>query len=213
MNKPNDSSLARSRDASDLVSGIEAMTTEQIFAFITTTTASTLENYRKLAEAIKVLDDRGVDLTPLMSNPLIGPLRKVGHHQLSLDAVARLKFSVLKHVERLPLPIQEQAADPNFKFTIVATREDGQVYKWDKPACDMTAAEAKRVFAKDHVRLEAEQIQMDRLNPPRRNKTATTESAKISLDKRRGGLVFTVGGEQLFVDESEILQNLARLRA
>lgn len=193
----------------NVVDGIKAMTADQLFNEAETLIASTISGYRRLAEIIKELDDRGEDLTRLQNNPLFAILRKVGHGQLALEAVASLPKAVLRFVSRLPLPLQLEAAKPTVKYTIVGLRQDGQVYKWQKPACEMSHREAATVFSEDAVRNEEQQIQHLRsLAKPKYN---TEKSARVAIDKKRRGLTISIGAESVFVSESELLDNLAKL--
>jgi hypothetical protein len=203
--------LPTAKPAEQLVDGIKAMTEEQLFRYVEGLLVKTTADYQKMAEAIKELDDRGADLSRLKRNPLLPLLRKVGHKQLAMQALVELPYPVLKIVERMPMPLQVQIANPDSRFVLIALREDGQVYEWSKPARDMTRNEAQLVFAQDHIRTKEEMISILRTASPMRQNAAMSDRPILAIDRRRGGLTVRVGKETVFMQESELLSNLARL--
>ncbi len=184
---------------------------EELFQEAERLITKSIEDYRKLAGIIKELDDRNADMSRLESNPLFAILRKVGHGQLALEAVANLPFHVLKRVEHLPMRLQLEAADPETEYPVVGVRSDGATYSWKKRPSEMTSGEASVVFAPDHVRNEREMTALLRMKCDSPKNVVMTDRPKITTDHKRRGLVVTVGTASVFIGEEEALLNLSYL--
>lgn len=188
-----------------------AMNVDGLRAELARQMAITASDMLRLAMIVRLLEERGEDLSDLR-NGMLPHLRRIAYGQILPELVVRYSSTpmVLHRIYQLSPPEQQQLVRTGMVELVVrrATPE-GQV-SFDKRCADpsrMTRDQVFQVFGLGHVRNEAEQILYleDRttrvipLPPPQ---------GRCKPDRSRGGLV--VG--RTFLPHAEVLRGLADLR-
>lgn len=160
-------------------------------------------NVARMAAIVRRLDQLGVEVS--IENSMLPYIRLIAHGQLSAAAFTNLMHDqpLLDRIARLPLPLQERAAD-NQPFKVMEANGDHRMVR----PLDMTARERRQVFAGKRLRTDAEQVGWIKEQAAKdSSKRIITEERPVSLDRRRGGIV--VSG--LFIPLAELAGYVAAL--
>jgi hypothetical protein len=135
-----------------------AMTTDRLKGELANMLTSTAARLVRLAWVVRILEERGEDLSDLGLN-LIPYLRRIAYGQMSAEAVVRFSGSpaLMEAISMLPRPDQERIAS-GANVELVVRRGDKE---FDTRQCDparLTRSQFRQIFAKGRVRDRAEQI-------------------------------------------------------
>lgn len=170
----------------------------------------TAESMMRLAWIVRILEDRGEDLSGLRL-PLINHLRRIAHGQVLPELVVRFAAQpgLLNRVALLPIPDQQRlAAGESVRLVVLRETPDGRRvtdHRMVDPS-KLTQEQIWQVFGQDRIRSEAEQVLYleDRVMRPA---TTPTPRGRVRPDPARGELVVN----RSFVPKAEIVEALARL--
>ena len=170
----------------------------------------TAEHLLRLAWIVRVLEERGEDLSDLKLG-LLPYLRQIAFGQVLPEVVVRFASSpmLLGRVAALPEPDQRRLASGE-AVKLVVSGPDGQgfTHRLLDPA-KMTRDQITVVFAKDHVRSESEQVALLEDRRTRPVQAGRVRYGKARPDRVRGGLVV----HRTFVSQADVLQALGGLRS
>jgi hypothetical protein len=192
--------------ADDLVREIESLSSEQIRSELARSLAHTAAHFLRSAMLVKVLEDRGEDLSDLRIG-LLGYLRRIACGQVLPEVVVRFaEYPLLiQRVSVLPLQDQQKlaAGEP---VLLSVFGPDGAITRRMVDPIRMTREQIVQVFAKDRIRSEGEQallLEDRRLRPAPKAKSL----GRVRADRERGGLVLG----RTFVETAEVVCALAEL--
>lgn len=188
------------------VGRLRRMTSENIRKEMVQALGMTVAGLVRMAACVRVLEDRGEDLSDLRGG-LLGYVRQIAHGQTVPEAV--VKFAghrlLLSRVVALPLPEQRRLAEGG-TVLLVVRREDGWDLRQARPV-DLTGEQVHQVFATDHLRGEAEQKLLLESQAARPVRKLPAQQGKVRPDPERAGLIVN----KTFVPQSEVLAALAAL--
>lgn len=189
----------------DEFSRLEALDNQSLKAELANALSMTAANLLRLATIVRILEDRGEDLTELRIG-MLGYLRRIACGQILPEVVVRFgEFpSLVQRVGNLPLGEQKQLASGE-PVKLIVYRDTGVEHRLLDPL-KLTGPQVVQVFARDHIRDESEQIaiiESRMANKPKK----TIRARKVKADPKRGGLV--IGRN--FATVEEILEGLAEL--
>lgn len=185
-----------------------AMTSEQLRAELVKALQVTADSLRWTAWIVRLLEERGDDLSDLKIG-ILDYLRRIAYGQVTPELVVRYAQSpaLLRTLAALPLPDQQKiaAGEP---VRVVVRRPDGQFDHRMAEPLKLTRDQVAQVFGRGKIRDDAEQI----LLLEGRQEASGTPKAKarragVAADPGRGGLV--VGRK--FVDAGSVVSALAEL--
>jgi hypothetical protein len=135
-----------------------AMTTDRLKGELANMLTSTAARLVRLAWVVRILEERGEDLSDLGLN-LIPYLRRIAYGQMSAEAVVRFSGSpaLMEAISMLPRPDQERIAS-GANVELVVRRGDKE---FDTRQCDparLTRSQFRQIFAKGRVRDRAERV-------------------------------------------------------
>ena len=167
-----------------------AMDTARLKVELTKALGATASRLVRLAWIVRILEERGEDLSDLGMN-LIPYLRRIAYGQLSAEAVVRFSGSpaLMETIAALPRPEQDRMAAGE-SVTLVVPAAAGGSSKYDLRRADpakLTRRQFRQVFARGRLRDEAEQILFLESAGPEIPKRERTKPAKLRPDKERGG--------------------------
>jgi hypothetical protein len=189
-------------------SRLASLDTEALRSELAAAISLTADSLRRLAMIVRLLEERGEDLTDLRIG-LIGYLRRIAHGQLVPEAVVRFGESpgLLRAVAALPLPEQRRLA-AGATVTVVVPAADGFTNRQADPLA-LPAGGFRQVFGPRGIRGEAEQI----LYLGERHRFVKAAEAvkvgRVVADRKRGGLM--IG--RTYVPAASVIEALAALRA
>lgn len=167
----------------------------------------TAEHLMRLAWIVRLLEERGEDLSDLRIG-LLTYLRKIAHGQLVPEAIVRFGESplVLQQVASLPLPDQLKlaAGDP---VTLIVRGADGH---WDHRLADplrLTREQSSQVFGKGRIRDESEQILILESRGKPKEPQERPKTGRVKVDAKRGGI--RIGSQ--FAPVADVVAALAAL--
>jgi hypothetical protein len=198
-----------SDDREDLFARFREMTVEELMQLLADGLNLTARSLLSNAVAIAVLEEKGKDLSGLKIS-LLHHLRKIACGQLLPEVVVRFagKPSLITRVGSLPIPEQRRlAAGEHVLLLVPDVHEGGYTHRMADPL-DMSAAQISQVFARDHIRSEAEQaLKLDERHEEARTPIPETVG-NLKIDKERDGIM--VGRH--FVSRSDMETALRILR-
>jgi hypothetical protein len=186
---------------------VVAMTTEQLRAALSRSMARTAAELTRLAWIVRVLEERGEDLSDLRVG-LLDYLRFIAYGRLVPEAVVRFGSdpALLRAVQALPNPDQRRLAEGG-PVTVVVRRGDA----FDRREVDptyLTAGLRRQVFGRAGLRSEAEQIAWLEDRDGGHAPAKPARSGPCVADPRRGGI--RVG--RTFVPAADVVAALASLK-
>lgn len=186
------------------IRSLAALNTAQLREQLAASLQLTAAHIVRLAAIVRLLEDRGEDLSDIRIS-ILGWVRRVAHGQLLPEIMVRFQGSplLLNRIANLPLPDQRRITDG--EPLKIACMEDGTVGHRLVDPLRMSMGEISLVFAKDHIRDETEQLAWMRsraVKPGRRRE-------RVELDYSRGGIV--VSGKSVFLSIAELRQHLEQL--
>lgn len=166
----------------------------------------TAQTLLKMAAIVKLLEERGEDLSELRLS-MLSTLRLIAHGQVASEAVVRFARNpmLLGKIAKLPLPDQKRLASGD-QVEVAEVDSAGQLTFRKFDPLLLRARQIKSIFAEDHIRTPAEQvvvIQAARLAPQKQRVSRTT----VQPDPERRAL--RIGAK--YVPVSEVLNALAQL--
>ena len=166
---------------------------------------ATTEHFIRLASIVRVLEDRGRDLSNIRLG-MMTYIRKIAYGQVVPDLVAQYqdKPLVLDRLAQLPPPEQARIASGG-TVKVMVVEGSGTTFRMVSPR-DMSADEIRQVFDRGRIRTEAEQVSLIRSRP-------TFQQVRIpvgvKLDLRRKGII--VSGDDLFIPLKQLSEIVAQL--
>ena len=158
----------------------------------------------RLATIVRVLEERGEDLSELRIG-LLGYLRRIAYGQVLPEVVVRYaEFPLLiQRIAALPLPEQQRlgAGEP---VKVMVAKDDHRLVDPLK----MTRDQVGQVFARDHIRDEAEQLQLLQERTGRQRERKLPARRRVRADLERGGIV--IG--RVYADAGDVLAALGELK-
>lgn len=186
---------------------LESLTTEQLREELAQGLRVTAECLSRLAAVVRILEERGEDLSELRIG-LIGYLRRIAHGQVLPEVVVRFADSpmLLRRIASLPLPDQKRLAEGE-PVKLVVPQEGGPADHRMADPLRMTRDQITLVFAADHIRDTAEQLLVvqDRRSKPVAKRLR--DQRRVRPDRDRGGIV--IG--RAFAAQAEAVAALADL--
>lgn len=164
----------------------------------------TVESLTRLAWIVRLLEERGEDLSDLRIG-LLTHLRRIAHGQVLPQLVVKFASMplLLQRVSLLPLPDQKQLVEGGMVLLVVRRAEG-----FDKRMADparMGKEQIWQVFGPDRIRSEQEQILY--LEERQTDKVKTPPHGKVRADRNRQGLIVN----RSFVTKTEVLEALAQM--
>lgn len=193
--------------ATDLESTLAAMPTQDLRTELRSGLFDTAKHLLRLATIVKVLEERGEDLSDIKAGMFIPFLRRVAYGQLMPEIMIRFNGApaMVQRISSLPLPDQKRlaAGEP---VRLMVRADDGRLdHRMVDPA-NMTRDQFFQVFAHDRIRTEQEQVlilEQRRERPSR----ALSPERRVKADRERRGIM--VG--RSFATQAETLDALAEL--
>lgn len=185
---------------------LATLSTPQLRTELADALGATAAQLARLACIVRLLEDRGEDLSTIRLGPMLTYLRRIAHGQLLPEVVVRFSSARLAmgKVSALALPDQRRLADGG-GVELVVRRENGFDRRMADPAA-LSGAQLHQVFADGKIRSESEQIVY--LEGRERESRPLPQVGKARADRARGGLL--VG--RIFVSQGDILAALSQLR-
>lgn len=171
----------------------------------------TAEAMMRLAWIVRILEDRGEDLSGLRL-PLINHLRRIAYGQVLPELVVRFAAqpALLTRVSMLPMPDQQRlASGESVRLVVFREAPDGRRVT-DHRLVDpskLTQDQIWQVFGQDRIRSESEQV-LYLEERSMRPATTPPPRGKVRPDRQRGGLIVN----RTYIPKGEIVEALASLR-
>jgi hypothetical protein len=188
------------------LSRLRALESDALRRELADSLAGTAHHLLRLAAIVRILEERGEDLTELRIG-MLGHLRRIAYGQVLPETVVRFAEYplLLQRVGQLPIPEQRRLADGE-SITIAVRREDGTFDHREADPLAMTPQQIHQVFSRGSIRGLGQQI-LTLEDRPARAKAAAVKS-DCRADRERGGIV--VGRK--FVPLAEALAAIADTR-
>lgn len=195
-------------DLSDLMQAqmesIGGMTTAQLREELAKSLRITVEQLVRMAAIVRLLQDRGDELVDIRLS-ILNYLRKIAYGQILPELVVKFQSAplLLNRASQLPLPDQKKLiGDAPVKLVIF---ENGRTDHRLLDPLKMNAVEIRQVFARDHIRDDAEQVSYLRSKPTPVHRHAS----EVVVDGKRKGIV--VSGDNVFISRSDLVNYLSRV--
>ncbi len=192
------------------LAALAELSSERLRTALVKSLARTAAELKRLAWIVRILEERGEDLTDLRIG-LLTYLRQIAYGRLAPEALVRFadSTSLMNVVAGLPVHEQEQlaAGEP---VKLVVRRPDGSNDVRLADPLKMTRDQIGQAFGRGKIRDEAEQILIleDRATKPiAGDKRGAVKVGKVRADRKRGGLV--IG--RTFVPAADVVAALATL--
>lgn len=186
---------------------LAALSVEQLRDELVRELGFTAVSLRRQAALVQELENRGDDLSYLKTN-YVHHLRRIACGQLLPEVLIHFggRPGLVSVIGSLPINDQRHIVDGG-AVKVMMMADDGPTHKMLLPA-KMTHIQMRQVFAKDHIRDDAEQVAI--LDSERKIAKAPLPSriGPMVVDKTRGGV--TVGKH--FVSLADLTQAVAMLR-
>jgi hypothetical protein len=184
------------------LTSLQSMPTPSLVERLAEKLSVTAEALEELACIVRILEDRGEDLSALRIG-ILPLLRKIAYGQLLPGLVAQFagKPLLLRHAQNLPIPDQRRLLSGE-KIKVVIVGDAGQPDAMFVEPHRLTAHQVRQVIGPDGVRDDGEQRSYieDHRKPAR-------VAQDVVVDTRRGGV--TINGK--WFTRSELATLLARL--
>ncbi len=186
------------------VAAIERMTVAQLRHALAESLATTAASLLRLALIVRLLEERGEDVSDLRL-PLLTYLRLIAHGQLLPDLVARFAENppLIRQLSYLPIATQRSLAAGE-AIRLVVRNGDGYTHRLAEPS-KLDMGQRNQVFARDHVRSDEEQILW--LEGRKTQVRAEKPRGRVRPDPDSGGLI--VGRAR--ASRADVLSALAQL--
>jgi hypothetical protein len=137
---------------------LSLLSTEELKAELARAMEITVAALRRMAAIVRVLEERGEDLSDL-KNGLLHYLRRIAYEQCLPETVVRFGNVpiLVRNVSKLPLPDQRKLAGGE-PVPLVVRGPDGRFELRQADPLGLSGAQVAQVFAPDHVRDQSEQI-------------------------------------------------------
>jgi hypothetical protein len=167
---------------------ISAMTTEELREELARGLRLTADSLLRLAIIVKTLEERGEDLSGLRIG-LLHHLRRIACGQVLPEIVVRYAGmpSLISVIGSLPLPDQRKLADGGSVELAVYAADGSITYRMADPLT-MTRQQASQVFARDHIRSQAEQVLILEQQRSRAKGKTPQKIGDLRIDKELGGV-------------------------
>lgn len=188
---------------------LKELPTEKLREQLGRTLKLTAEHLLRLALIVRILEERGEDLSDLRLG-LLSHLRRIAYGQVLPEVVVRFAGSpaLVQRISNLPLPDQERLAQGE-PVKLVTVGADGQADHLLVDPLNMSMPQLAQVFAPDRLRGEAEQLALlQRRAALPAVRARQPKRGKVRIDREQGGLM--VG--RVFVPLATVLDALAELR-
>lgn len=191
---------------------LEARSTEDLKQILTEQLRLTAEHLHRLAMVVKILEERGEDLSSYRMGGLLNYLRLIAGGQVLPEVVVRFSGAplLISKISSLPEPDQRRLASGEpVKLVVLDASGSGFTHRQIDPQ-RLTRDQIVQVFGRAHIRPESEQIAMleDRRLKPAPSKAAPARG-KIRADRSRNGLVVN----RTLVPVADVIAALADLKA
>jgi len=146
------------QDILDRMSAIESLSNDEIKSQIRQLLDRSAETFKELAARMRLLKDRGVDLSDLRTGLGIW-IERIAYGQIRAEVVAAFQVSIflLNQIARLPVPDQDRLL-PSDATVEVAIRQGESFTTLRMKPIALTKAQRYQVFAPDHLRSVEEQV-------------------------------------------------------
>lgn len=167
------------------------------------------ENLREMSMILRKLIEHGENIDDIRIG-LKHLLRKIAYNQLMPEVVAAFWSSpaAMNRIASLPLPDQKQIVEltESGKGILVASAIKGEARS--VPVNQLTASEARQVFAADHIRDENEQIAYLKSREPR----VVRARPQFTPDHKKKGINIALGDQTVFLDRALALQLIGQIQ-
>lgn len=185
--------------------GLQAMTSENLRAELAKSMRITAEHLVRMAAIVRVLEERGEDMSDL-SFGMLRHLRRIAYGQMMPEVVVRFQDQplLMDRVSLLPLPDQTRLlAGENVRLVTV---QDGKMDHRLVPLEAMTRDDIWQAFGKSGLRSDSEQIAVLRSRAERAPKRSKSQA--VIVDMKRGGIMV----DGLFISKADLIMYVQRLR-
>lgn len=188
---------------------IEAMGTPELKAELARSLQQSAAHLARLAWIVRVLEERGEDLSDLKIG-LLGHLRRIAYGQVLPEIVVRFAESplLMRKIEMLPIPDQRRIARGE-PVPVAVQGPDGSFTHRLVDPIYLSADQARLALGPRGLRELPEQIALLEQRPRDRDRSSKAKFGRVTADPARRGL--RVG--RVFVPHADALQALAALRA
>jgi hypothetical protein len=197
-------------DASVTRDDLQSLSTADLRRELSAALELTAQTLRRLAAIVRILEDRGEDLSDLRLG-FLGYVRQVAHGQVAPEVVVRFAESplLIRRVAALPMPDQVRLASGE-PVDLVVIGPNGRPDTRRVDPLNLGRDQIVQVFSPTGIRDISEQILIveSRSQKPPKAKTGKTIVGKVTVDRERGGIV--VG--RTFVPLSDVVDALAKLQ-
>jgi len=193
--------------AMDCPTDLSTLTSNQLRTELTASLARTVAEFRRLAWIVRLLEERGEDLTDLRLS-LLPYLRKIAYGQLLPEIMIRFSQSpgVMRVVASLPMPDQEKLANGE-RIPMAIRTPDGKLDKRLVDPLGLRADQLSLVFTSNSIRpIEDQMARLETPTKPPRQKTLTM-IGRMRPDEKLGGA--WVG--RTFIPKADMVRVLALL--
>jgi hypothetical protein len=188
---------------------LAALSTAELRGELSRTLELTAQHLVRLAQIVRLLEERGEDLSDLRIG-LLHYLRKIAHGQVLAEVVVRFaEFpALIQRVSALPLPDQQRLAGGD-SVLLAVLDADGRVDQRMVDPLRLSRDQVTLIFARDRLRDVQEQVVM---MEQRKLSGGTARRAlsrgPIRVDRARNGLLV----KKTFLAVGDVLAALAELR-
>lgn len=140
-----------------LKSNLDKYTETQLRTMLSKYLGLTVTSLQRSAKIVQELDKRGIDLSD-MNAVVLQHLRRIADKQLLPQLLIGWRETpIFAYARYLPTTIQAGIV-ANKPIQVITLKEGGKVDEWQCEPRNMPANIARQVFARDHIRDEAEQV-------------------------------------------------------
>jgi hypothetical protein len=176
-------------DASVTRDDLQSLSTADLRRELSAALELTAQTLRRLAAIVRILEDRGEDLSDLRLG-FLGYVRQVAHGQVAPEVVVRFAESplLIRRVAALPMPDQVRLASGE-PVDLVVIGPNGRPDTRRVDPLNLGRDQIVQVFSPTGIRDISEQILIveSRSQKPPKAKTGKTIVGKVTVDRERGG--------------------------
>lgn len=193
MAKTTPTTLATQPSHADLASDaaeLGSLSTADLRAELHRVLSVTAESLRRLAVIVRILEERGEDLSDLRLG-LISYLRRIAYGQLVPELVVRYAshHELLRHAASLPMPDQERLANGEQVPLVVRVAGGQHEVRMADPS-NMRREQITQVFGPHGLRDPDEQtLILDARSDEKSGDVPRLKCGEITVDRRRGRLI------------------------
>lgn len=182
------------------------MTTEQLHDELVRSLSVTVGQVVRMAEIVRLLEERGEDLSDLRIG-LIGYLRRIAYGQVLPEIIVRYHGlgTLLSRAAAMPIPDQERLIRDD-RVVVADIAPDGSVSHRMVPPTSLSFEQINQVFGRDQMRSLEDQVLYLRDRASRR-RIEQRSGDGVVLNQRRHGI--EVNG--YFISCADLADYLARL--